>query len=298
MKRLISSFAALAVMLLAIKVYAGINISPEQGDKVSVFEDITVSGANTGDIAVIFGDALIRGDVNGDVVSVFGDAYVDSRVEGDVISVFGKAELSGNAVVQGDVVAVGTLIKNPGARVSGEEILINSSEFDEGLFSFVSFMIIVVQSFIILVIGMILITLFKDKFKAVSITGRQQLWKNIAVGFAILIAANVLSTVLIVTVFVPLLYICLIVLAAITSSIFCGDLLIRAFSSNENIYLRFITGLFTITLIKILLIHLIIGYNIFLGIGVYLIFSMLVTSLGLGTALSLRKSIKKSQETA
>jgi len=290
MKRLIPSLVALTVLLLAIQVYAGINVSPEQGGRVSIFDDITVRGTTTGDIAVIFGDALVEGDVSGNVVAVFGDAYVDSRVEGDVISVFGKAELSGRSVVQGDVVAVGTLVKNPGAQISGKVILINGSILDESLFSFVFFMIIVVLSFIALVAGLVLITLFKDRFKAVSAAKGRQLWKNTAVGFGILIAANILATVLIVTVVVPLMYFCLIVLAIIASSMFFGDLMIRIFSSNKNIYLKFITGLFTITLIRILLIYLVIGYNIILGTSVYLIFSTFVSSLGLGTALSLIKT--------
>lgn len=80
---------------------------------------------NAGDkaeaIVVIGGNAKVHGKVDEAVVAVFGDVELDGEVGDAVVAVLGNVKLNPNAVVHGDVVAVGgKLDVADGAKIEGE----------------------------------------------------------------------------------------------------------------------------------------------------------------------------------
>ncbi len=87
----------------------------------------------------INGDAIVAGTVRDALVVVNGDATVSGRVEGNVMVVDGALTLQPGATVADVTLVRGTLIRAPGAAITGE--LSERSEFvnfgwGSGLFSF------------------------------------------------------------------------------------------------------------------------------------------------------------------
>jgi hypothetical protein len=92
-----------------------------------------------GDRVRVFGDVTVARDeeIIGEVVAVFGSVKVDGEVRQEVVSVFGSIDLGPEAVVGGDVVAVGGRVRRaPGSRarrgvteISLAEISIGNPDF-------------------------------------------------------------------------------------------------------------------------------------------------------------------------
>jgi hypothetical protein len=87
------------------------------GDRVRVFGDVTVER-----------DEAIR-----EAVAVFGSVKVDGEVRQEVVSVFGSIDLGPEAVVYGDVVAVGGRVRRAeGARTRGSVTEVSLAEISLG----------------------------------------------------------------------------------------------------------------------------------------------------------------------
>ncbi len=87
------------------------------GDRVRVFGDVTVER-----------DEAIR-----EAVAVFGSVKVDGEVRQEVVSVFGNIDLGPDAVVYGDVVAVGGRVRRAdGARTRGSVTEVSLAEISLG----------------------------------------------------------------------------------------------------------------------------------------------------------------------
>jgi hypothetical protein len=87
------------------------------GERVRVFGDVTVA----------------RDEQVAEAVAVFGSVKVDGEVRQEVVSVFGSVELGPEAVVNGDVVAVGGRVhKAEGARTRGSVTEVSLAEISLG----------------------------------------------------------------------------------------------------------------------------------------------------------------------
>lgn len=99
--------------------------STVHGDVFVVNGDVLLAGQVSGDLGVIEGELEMAedGQVMGDLFVMGGDHTVAGHVRGDLSVLFGEVELLSTAVVDGDLlVAPGTLERNAGARVRGDEV--------------------------------------------------------------------------------------------------------------------------------------------------------------------------------
>ena len=102
--------------------------------------------------------------------------------------------------------------------------------------------------------------------------------------------ATIISVLLFITLIAPVLYLVLIVLGSIFSSIYFGKVILKTFNPNSSIFAEFITGLATVTLIEIVLIYLIPQNEFLINILFYAIFVAFVNSLGIGILIDLKAS--------
>jgi len=87
---------------------------------VSVLGSSTSAGTVDQAVVSVLGNTRVTGPVGRAAVAVLGNTYVDSRVGESVVAVLGDVELGPHADVQGDVVAVGGVLRrDPAALVHG-----------------------------------------------------------------------------------------------------------------------------------------------------------------------------------
>lgn len=295
MKRIAAVFVLLILIAAAIPVYAdGISVISDAGDKISIFEDIRIDSKTNGDVVVIFGDADVMGPVSGDVVVILGDVTVDAAVSGTVISVLGNTKLKDSADIGGDVVSIGALEKSGLSRIHGQEVNIAGGNFDFDIVAFMLARVIstLVFAFFVLVIGLFMIALSKEKLRNISAYIECRTGRKIAMGFLGLLGAVIIVLILFITVIAPLLYFILLAIAGVYSSIYFGKVILRAFSQLNNIYVEFFTGLITVTLLKIVLIYLVPQEDILFSAMLYIVFTAFINSLGLGIMLDSKYSGK------
>lgn len=77
-----------------------------------------------GDVALLAGSIEIVSEVvvRGDLAVIGGSAHVDGIIEGDAVVLGGNMVLGPNAWIKGDVVALGSLTRDPGARIDGNVV--------------------------------------------------------------------------------------------------------------------------------------------------------------------------------
>jgi len=85
-----------------------LQIHKARGDWVVLFNNLYVNHDDwiDGPAVAILGNVHVIGHVEQDVVSIGGNVYVEGTVGGNVVAPFGDVVLSGDAAVEGDVVAV------------------------------------------------------------------------------------------------------------------------------------------------------------------------------------------------
>lgn len=89
---------------------------------IALFGSASAAGDVREAVVAIGGNATATGRVGDAVVAMFGDAYVDNEVGHDVVAIFGNVTLGPNAVVDGEVVSMGGVIKrDPAAQVHGPQ---------------------------------------------------------------------------------------------------------------------------------------------------------------------------------
>lgn len=89
---------------------------------VAIFGSATSAGEVREVVMAIAGDAEATGRVGEAVAAIGGNAYVNSEVGEDVIAIFGNVTLGPNAIVNGEVAAVGGVInRDPAAIVRGPQ---------------------------------------------------------------------------------------------------------------------------------------------------------------------------------
>ncbi len=286
MKKISVLLVLIGILMLSVLPVAagGISVSSENGDSISLFEDIEISRPVNGNIISVIGNITLNGNVNGQVVAVFGDITANAQVTGQVVTVFGNTVLTKNAQVNGDVITMGSLIKESGARVLGQEVRIlgESMNLDIGALVYLRLSVIILFILAVLVVGLLLLVISKDHYNSITKTIEKNVGKKLLLGILSFLGASILMLLLLVTLIAPLLYIVLLVLSTVTASIYAGRLILKTFSAKNSIYMEFITGLISITLVKLLILFLVPQQELLLGLGLVSLFNLFVYSMGMG----------------
>lgn len=293
-------FAALLLVLIFsvlafTTVYAeGISVSSDTGDKVSLFEDIKIDREIRGNVISVLGNVDINKPVDGQVVVVFGDITVNADVSGQVVTVFGNTRLTSGAVLQKDLITLGSIEKESGARVLGQEVRIFGKymNIDIGALLYLKLSIMLLFTLAVLVIGLLVLAVSRKKYEEITASIEKNIGKKLLLGFLAYMGASILALLLVLTLVGPVLYIILLVMAAIVASIYLGRIILKTFSPSNSIYMEFITGLISITLIKLLLIFIVPQEGIILSFALLALFEVFINSIGLG-GLTEYKFVKK-----
>lgn len=286
MKKLTALIVLIAVTLLCvIPAYAaGVYISSQNSDKISFMDNIEIGEVISGNVVAVLGDVSVNENVNGQIITVFGDVYVNSLVSGQVVTIFGNTYLNEKANVTGNVITIGSLHRSEGAIVGGQEVRIlgESMNLDISAILYLRLAIMLLMTFSVLAVGLVLITLQKKKYTQISGSIDKNLSKKLLMGVLSFIAVSIILVLLVVTLIAPFVYIILLILSTITASMLAGKLILSTFSQSNSVYMEFITGLITISLVKLLIIFVVPQSNVILGLALVGIFDMLIYSAGLG----------------
>ncbi len=292
MRKGIAFFVIIAALLFnAAQVFGeGISVSSENGDNIRLFEDITTTEPVKGNIVTVLGDVTVNSNINGQVVAVFGDVDINAEVSGQVVTIFGNTHISEGAVVRGNVITIGSLTKDDGASLLGQEVRIfgEAMNIDIGAIIYLRLAIMILFTLAVLIIGLLLLRISTKKYYKMAENIDKNIGKKLLLGVLSFLAASILLILLLVTLICPIVYIVLLVLSTITASMFFGRVLLRTFSSQNSIYVEFITGLISITLIKLLLLFLIPQTDILLGFGLVSLLDIFIYSVGLGIYMEAR----------
>lgn len=244
MRKLVLLLILLIMLSAGVSVYAeGIIIDSDRGDKVGILDDITVLKHSTGNVVAVIGDINVQNDVDGDVVAVFGDININARVTGQVVGVFGQVKLTEKAEVRGDVVSVGSIEKDPAARVMGQLLRMQGQELASGMnFLLVSrVVLVIVFSLLTLVFGLAFIALSGNRLHNIMAAMEKNLKEKIILGFLALVGAFTLMVIFFITMIIPLAYLILVLMGNIAAGIYFGRLILKTFSAVSNTYLEFVT---------------------------------------------------------
>lgn len=286
MKKFMALLIIIAVLTLNVMPVAGdgISLSSENGDKISLFDDVTITTPVKGNVVSVLGNVTVDSNISGQVVAVFGDITVNAEVSGQVVTVFGNTILSNGAVVKGDVITMGSLSKTDGASVLGQEVRIlgESMNLDIGAIVYLRLVIMILFTLAVLIIGLLILVISKEQYTKIAKNIERNIGKKLLLGILSFLGASILLLLLLVTLIAPILYIVVLVLSTITASMYLGRLILKTFSPANSIYMEFITGLISITLIKLILLFLVPQQDLLLGLGLVGLLDLFVYSVGLG----------------
>lgn len=286
MKKFTALLVMFAVLILSVipAVGEGISVSSENGDKISIFDDVVITSPVNGNVVMVLGNISVDSNINGQVIAVFGDININAEVSGQVVTVFGNTTLTKDAVVSGNVITMGSLSKHDGARVLGQEVRIlgESMNLDIGAIFYLRLAIMILFALAVLVVGLLTLVISKEKYSQIAKNIEKNIGKKMILGILTFLAASVLLLLLLVTLVAPILYIVVLILSTITASMYLGRLILKTFSLRNSIYIEFITGLISITLVKLLLLFLAPQNEVLLALGLAGLFDFLIYSLGMG----------------
>ena len=296
MKKIVTLLLVLLFSMFALTTaYAeGVSVSSDTGDRVSLFDDIKIDSEVKGNVISVLGNVDVDKAVDGQVVVVFGDVTINANVSGQVVTVFGNTRLTSGAIVQKDLITLGSIEKESGSRVLGQEVRIFGEymNIDIGALLYLRLAIMLLFTLAVLVIGLLVLAVSRKRYEEITASIEKNIGKKLLLGFLAYLGASILFVLLIVTLVAPVLYIVLLVMAAIVASIYLGRTILKTFSPKNSIYMEFVTGLISITLIKLLLIFLVPQEGIILSFALLAIFGIFVNSIGLG-GLTEYKFVKK-----
>lgn len=272
----------------------GISVSSDNGDRVSLFDDLKIDREVKGNVISVLGNVEVDRAVAGQVVVVFGDVTVNSVIAGQVVTVFGSTKLTSGAVVGKDVITLGSVERDDGARVLGQEVRVFGKymNLDIGALLYLRLAIMLLFSLAVLLIGLLVLVISKKKYEEITASVEKNTGKKLLLGFLAYLGISILFILLIVTLIAPVLYFVLLVMAAIVASIYLGRMILKSFSPKNSIYMEFITGLISITLVKLLLIFLVPQEGIIYSFALLFLFGVFINSVGLG-GLTEYKFVKK-----
>lgn len=286
MKKLTALLIVAAILVISIIPAAaeGIYVASGNGDRIRILEDVSVNQPVNGNVVAVLGDITVDSQVSGHVISVFGDVQVNGLVAGQVVTIFGQTELGGNAKVMGDVITMGSLKEAPGAQVLGQQVRIlgESMNLDIGAILYLQLVIMLLFTVVVLIAGLLILLIARSSYNNMAKNIEKNLGRKMLLGVLAFLGASALLLILLVTLIAPLLYIIVLVLAMIPASMFAGRYILKTFSPKNSIYVEFITGLISITLLKLLIVLLVPQDRILIGLGLTGLVDLVIYSLGLG----------------
>lgn len=291
---------ALSVLLLFLALSStaaraeGISVSSDSGDRVKLFEDMKIDSEIKGNVISVLGGVEVDAEVGGQVIAVFGDITVNSDVAGQVVTVFGNTRLTSAAIVEGDLITLGSIEKEDGAKVLGQEVRVlgKSMNLDIGALLYLRLAMLLLFFLAVLLIGLLLLVISKKKYEEITASIEKNTGKKLLLGFLAYLGISILFVMLIITLVAPVLYLVLLVLASVVASTYLGRMVLKTFSPKNSIYMEFVTGLISITLIKLLLIFLVPQEGIILSFALLFVFGVFINSIGIG-GLTEYKFVKK-----
>lgn len=283
--------AVILIIIIAILVLSavpalgkGISVSSNGGDDIRILEDSNINNPLNGNAIVVIGDISVNSRVSGHVIAVFGEVTVNSEVFGQVITIFGDTSLNDNSVVMGDVITIGSLHKSAGATILGQEVRIlgESMNLDIGAIAYLQLFVLILFMIATLVVGLMAMLISGTAYKNISSNLDKNIGRKIILGILSFFGASALLLLLLVTLIAPVLYIVILIMSTVTASMFFGRLILKSFSQKNSIYAEFITGLISITLVKLLIVFLIPKESILVGFALVGALDLIINSVGLG----------------
>lgn len=279
------------LVALIFSLFLPIVVSAKQHNLVTsnliILEDEKVDEDSSGNITVVMGNADIQSDINGSLIVVFGTATINGNVSGDVVSAFGEVYITGDSLIQGNLVSVGKLEKAEGAKIKGTKLLIDVDIIS--LFKSNSILIntLIICFLITLVGGLILISIFSRRYRAMSYCMELALARRIMLGGLVIISLTIVLAFLIFFIITPTLYIFLLIFADIVASIYIGTIIFKKSNSERStIFLEFFVGHIIIYIFKIVPL-IIIPSGSYIALMIYgvcfIIFELAIASFGIGT---------------
>lgn len=286
MKKLTALLIVAAILVISIIPAAaeGIYVASGNGDRIRILEDVSINQPVNGNVVAVLGDITVDSQVSGHVISVFGDIKVNGLVAGQVVTIFGQTELGGNAKVMGDVITMGSLKEASGAQVLGQQVRIlgESMNLDIGAILYLQLVIMLLFTVVVLIAGLLILLIARSSYNNMAKNIEKNLGRKMLLGVLAFLGASALLLILLVTLIAPLLYIIVLVLAMIPASMFAGRYILKTFSPKNSIYVEFITGLISITLLKLLIVLLVPQDRVLIGLGLTGLVDLVIYSLGLG----------------
>lgn len=286
MKKLTALLIVAAILVISIIPAAaeGIYVASGNGDRIRILEDVSINQPVNGNVVAVLGDINVDSQISGHVISVFGDIKVNGLVAGQVVTIFGQTELGGNAKVMGDVITMGSLKEASGAQVLGQQVRIlgESMNLDIGAILYLQLVIMLLFTVVVLIAGLLILLIARSSYNNMAKNIEKNLGRKMLLGVLAFLGASALLLILLVTLIAPLLYIIVLVLAMIPASMFAGRYILKTFSPKNSIYVEFITGLISITLLKLLIVLLVPQDRVLIGLGLTGLVDLVIYSLGLG----------------
>lgn len=216
-----------------------------------ILEDKSIADTSCGNVTIVLGSADIKTNVLGSVIVVFGKANISGNVTGDVVSAFGEVYIDGNSRIEGNLVSVGKLEKASGVKVVGTKVTINFDFISMFKSNGIIINTLIFCAIFTLIAGLILITIFTTRFRAMSYSMGTAMPRRLILGALIVVSLTIVLAFLIFSLIAPAIYIIFIMLADIVGSIYLGTLIFRNNYERSAIYLQFFVGHILIYIIKI-----------------------------------------------
>jgi cytoskeletal protein CcmA (bactofilin family) len=187
------------------------------GDVVAMGSSVTINGDVLGDVIVLSGELDVNGKVAGKVYAVSGDV----TIRGDVRKLYivsGMLEIEASANVATDVYVISGTVKNHGVIIGKLSVIagtlenngragsVEEEEFQwpdtgvPGVIKNVARLFHLLFAIGLFIVGLLLFSTFKDKFIAIEREIHASPVINTIVGFVLIIATAIISTLLMVTV--------------------------------------------------------------------------------------------------
>lgn len=251
-----------------------------------LLEEVNINDAADGNITIAVGSADIQADVKGSVIVVLGKATINGNVNGDIVSIFGDVEIVNDSHVMGNLVSIGKLIIGDNVEVTGTKFTLNFDVISFFKSNGILINALILGSLIVLVAGLLLITIFSDRYRAMSSAMGTRLSRRMVLGGLVVISSTIVLAFLMFLVVTPILYVLLFMFADIVTSIYVGSLIFNKIYERSTIYLQFFVGHILISIFKIVPVILLPSgsYNALMIYGIcFIIVQFVLGVFGVGT---------------
>jgi len=276
---------ALVIMIFTVPVLGeGILVKSKAGDNIRILEDLNIDNPLDGNAIAVLGDITVNDRINGHVITVFGDVSINAEVSGQVVTLFGDTNLLDSSVIKEDVITIGSLRKSAGASILGQEVRIlgESMNLDIDSIAYLQLIVMILFTLTTLIVGLLALLISRTAYRNISANLDKRIGRKMILGVLTFLGLSALLLLLLITLIAPVLYIVILIMSTITASMFFGKHILKSFSKKNSTYMEFITGLISITLVKLLIIFLVPQRSILLGFALVGVLDMIIHSIGLG----------------